>query len=125
MMIEYKLIDGGYEIYVNGAKTIYQPHSPTRGLDVLLTKEEAERLAKLICKKLELGDSAVINSSEEAELLANVADKRIQEIAEHSLLEHSRGNGESQSTITGLEKEVRDLKEMIGQLLTDKAENLT
>ena len=29
-MIEYRLIDGGYEIYVNGAKVIHQPHSPTR-----------------------------------------------------------------------------------------------
>ena len=38
-MIEYKLIDGGYEIYVNGAKVIHQPHSPTRGLDVTLLKE--------------------------------------------------------------------------------------
>jgi hypothetical protein len=40
-MIEYRLIDGGYEIYVNGAKVIHQPHSPTRGLDAPLAEGDS------------------------------------------------------------------------------------
>ena len=89
-MIEYRLIDGGYEIYVNGAKVIHQPHSPTRGLDVPLAEGEAERLAKLVCKKLELGVSAVVESSEEAELMSKTSDARIQEMAQTSLSEYKK-----------------------------------
>lgn len=118
-MTEYKLINGGYEIYVNGAKTIYQPHSPTRGLDVPLTEAQAERLAKLVCKKLEIGAPAIVESAEEAELMIKTTDTRIQEIANTSLVERSQEVQESQITIASLQKEIQDLKGIMEQLLAD------
>ena len=121
-MIEYRLIDGGYEIYVNGAKVIHQPHSPTRGLDVTLAEGEAERLAKLVCKKLELGTSAVVESSEEAELMAETSDARIQEMAETSLSEYKKMAQESQNTIVSLKKEIQDLKGLMEQFLGEKSQ---
>ncbi len=116
-MIEYKLIDGGYEIYVDGAKTIYQPHSPTRGLDVPLTEAQAERLAKLVCKKLELGADVTVESSEEKELMTTVSDSRIQEIAAASLEKSQKIALEPQYSFEELKKDIRDIKAMIEQLL--------
>ena len=80
-MIEYKLIEGGYEIFVNSAKVIHQPHSPTRGVSVKLTEQEAEGIAKLICAKLEQGVDPIILAEEEQEIINGATDERINELA--------------------------------------------
>ena len=67
-MITYSLIQGGYEIFVDGAKVIHQPHSPTRGVSVKLTEQEAEGIAKLICAKLEQGVDPTVLAEEEQEI---------------------------------------------------------
>src|SRR5690554_8121857 len=67
-MYTYQLIEGGYEIFVNSSKMIHQPHSPTRGVSVKLTEQEAEGIAKLICAKLEQGVDPTVLAEEEQEI---------------------------------------------------------
>jgi hypothetical protein len=80
-MITYSLIQGGYEIFVDGAKVIHQPHSPTRGVNVKLTEQEAEGVAKLICAKLEQGVDPTVLAEEEQEIINGATDERINELA--------------------------------------------
>ena len=80
-MITYSLIQGGYEIFVDGAKVIHQPHSPTRGVNVKLTEQEAEGIAKLICAKLEQGVDPTVLAEEEQEIINGATDERINELA--------------------------------------------
>jgi regulator of sirC expression with transglutaminase-like and TPR domain len=79
-------------------------------------------LAKLVCKKLELGVSAVVESSEEAELMSKTSDARIQEMAQTSLSEYKRMAQESQNTIVSLKKEIQDLKGLMEQFLGEKSQ---
>ena len=80
-MYTYQLIEGGYEIFVNSSKVIHQPHSPTRGVNVKLTEQEAEGIAKLICAKLEHGVDPIILAEEEQEIINGATDERINELA--------------------------------------------
>ena len=80
-MYTYQLIEGGYEIFVNSSKVIHQPHSPTRGVNVKLTDQEAEGIAKLICAKLEQGVDTTVLAEEEQEIINGATDERINELA--------------------------------------------
>lgn len=43
----------GYDILVGKAKVIHQPHMPCVGGIVIMTKEQAKKIAGCVCEKLE------------------------------------------------------------------------
>lgn len=105
-MITYSLIQGGYEIFVDGAKIIHQPHSPTRGVDVELTEQEAEGIAKLVCAKLEQGVDPTVLAEEEQEIINGATDERINELAAsyaEQVRQRKQEQGDFQQRIVDLE----------------------
>lgn len=83
-MYTYRLIENGYEILAGGvAPIIRQPHSPNLGMNYHHTDEINERLAKLVCAKLNIGTSPLITLQEELDLMQNArSDEEIQQMAE-------------------------------------------
>jgi len=83
-MYTYQLTDKGYKILVGGvAPVIDQPHSPNFGLEFVHSAEVNERLAKLVCAKLNIGTSPLVTVEEEADLMQNArTDEEIQAMAE-------------------------------------------
>lgn len=83
-MYTYELTDKGYRILVGGvAPIIDQPHSPNFGLNFIHPAEVNERLAKLVCAKLNIGTNPVITVDEELDLMQNArTDEEIQAMAE-------------------------------------------
>lgn len=112
-MITYSLIQGGYEIFVDGAKIIHQPHSPTRGVDVELTEQEAEGIAKLICAKLDQGVDPTVLAEEEQEIINGATDERINELA-ISYAEQVRQRKQEQED---LQQRIVDLEMALAALL--------
>lgn len=83
-MYTYQLTDKGYRILVGGvAPIIDQPHSPNFGLDFIHPAEVNERLAKLVCAKLNIGTNPTVLVDEEVDLMNNArTDEEIQAMAE-------------------------------------------
>lgn len=80
-MYSYELIDGGYLVKMGPIVVIRQPHSPNQGLDVRLSPEVAERLAKLVTAKLELRTIPLVTMEEEVRLLTPATDEEIRAMA--------------------------------------------
>jgi len=71
-VVYYKLFeieDGyfGYDIYLNFQKFIHQPHSPNN-VNKKMSREEAEKMAKLVVLKLNRHMSPIITREEEYEI---------------------------------------------------------
>jgi hypothetical protein len=83
-MYTYQLTDKGYRILVGGvAPIIDQPHSPNFGLDFIHPAEVNERLAKLVCAKLNIDTNPIVTIQEEVDLMNNArTDEEIQQMAE-------------------------------------------
>lgn len=50
----------GYDIIYGKAKVIHQPHVPCVGGIVIMTKEQAEKIAQCVCDKLNAGGGASV-----------------------------------------------------------------
>lgn len=83
-MYTYQLTEKGYRILVGGvAPIIDQPHSLNFGLEFVHPAEVNERLAKLVCAKLNIGTNPTVTVEEEVDLMNNArTDEEIQQMAE-------------------------------------------
>ncbi|AEG14680.1 hypothetical protein Desku_1093 [Desulfofundulus kuznetsovii DSM 6115] len=92
-MYTYQLTEKGYRILVGGvAPVIDQPHSPNFGLNFTHTPEVNERLAKLVCAKLNIGTHPVVTVDEELDLMQNArTDEEIQAMAEAFKAQEANG----------------------------------
>lgn len=88
-MYTYKLIPGGYEIYVEGRAhpIIRQPFSPITGRAYL--ESEAEKIAKYVVFKLEtIGESGFVEFEENDILAAKTLDEATMQAVLYDYLEY-------------------------------------